>query len=560
MLDIVEYQRKKKKLLDIQKPVTSISELQEILTDLEYVCANERSSELVKLLEMLIETTKNVNDSQKLFRLYLLYFQQIYFYTEYSKKAEEVIIQMEKINEKNNKIEQEAFINISKSLTNQFHSRMDDAINFASKAVELITPYKNQYDDTYHRILYVYTLFSWTKNHNFPDAISNTEDCIQYWYSNYNSQAMIFAIFQLLRIYSFLGDDEKIKGILDWVFDEEQIQNNLIDTHYILLYLFTGQIYTIRMRTREAIELLTEAHKKISNSRKTKLTMMYEYTEIIRLLSRCYAYVGNFQQSYDLIMELLSFMEEDYVKRNYFEYGYKRLQFNSYYTLLFIFVQLDLNISGIQDNKLQKIHQYVKSLLEKSNISKNLLLDTSLDEKQMRDILRTESRNPLELYVSLYQHLSSVETYSATEKTIDNIKIIRDFTHNPLYADVILGKIYLSIGKYDEFQNIVDKIKKIKIESEIPVLKPWVDLFVLLQSYLEKPEDQNLVSKFSSLEGWCTKNNFRKMAEEVKLYRKLITSTKTLESFSERFKQTAFLDIYNNQSKKLVLEYLENEV
>ena len=312
------------------------------------------------------------------------------------------------------------------------------------------------------------------------------------------------------------------------------------------------------METGEAIELITKAHKKIADSN-IKFNMMYEYTEIIRLLSRCYAYIGDFQQSYDLIMELLSFMEEDSVKRNYFEYGYKRLQFNSYYTLLFIFAQLDLNITEIHDKNLQKIHRDVKSLLEKSNLSKNLLLDTSLDEKQMRDLLETESKNPLELYVSLYQHLSSIEPYSVSEKTIDNIKIIRDFTHNPLYADVILGKIYLSIGKYTEFKNLVEKIKNTEFNSEIPILKLWVDLLVLLNQYLENPNDDTLFDRFNSLEYICKENNFRRMLDEVRLYRLLIKSTKTVNDFSERFKQTAFIDVYNNQSKRIVYEYLESQ-
>ena len=137
----------------------------------------------------------------------------------------------------------------------------------------------------------------------------------------------------------------------------------------------------------------------------------------------------------------------------------------------------------------------------------------------MRDLLETESKNPLELYVSLYQHLSSIEPYSVSEKTIDNIKIIRDFTHNPLYADVILGKIYLSIGKYTEFKNLVEKIKNTEFNSEIPILKLWVDLLVLLNQYLENPNDDTLFDRFNSLEYICKENNFRRMLDEVRLYR-----------------------------------------
>ena len=306
MLDTVEFHKKRKKLFNLSEDITDLPELQQILFDLEYVCANDRSRELAEIIQKLIIKTQNITTNQDKFKLHLLLFQQIYFYVEYSETANKTIEKLDELNKVKSTVEQEAFINVSKSLMNQFHSNIDLAIKFANKAFDIIKPHKDQFTDSYFRILYVYTLFNWTYNIKFPDAIQNIEACIQYWHGNYNTQPMILAIFQLLRIYSFQGNDKRIEKITNWVFEEEKIQFKLINTHYVLLYMFTGQIYTIRMKTKEAIEKLTEAYKKLSDSN-LKFDMMYEYTELIRLLSRCYAYVGDFEQSYKLIMELLSF-------------------------------------------------------------------------------------------------------------------------------------------------------------------------------------------------------------------------------------------------------------
>lgn len=59
------------------------------------------------------------------------------------------------------------------------------------------------------------------------------------------------------------------------------------------------------------------------------------------------------------------------------------------------------------------------------------------------------------------------------------------------------------------------------------------------------------------LEEYCRVNNFMKMEEEITLYRRLISSTRTINQFTNKIKQTAFMDIYDNQSKKVVIEYLK---
>ena len=159
----------------------------------------------------------------------------------------------------------------------------------------------------------------------------------------------------------------------------------------------------------------------------------------------------------------------------------------------------------------------------------------------------------------LHQQLLSLETYDLTEKTIEKISLLREHVYNPLYADIVIGKIHLAIGNFKEFNNILVKVQNQLKNVDTPILELWIKLFELLSKYIENPSDTDLLEDFDKLANYCRNNNFIKMAEEVDLYQKLILSSKTIDVFVDRFQQTAFMDIYTRQSKKMVLEYIESK-
>ena len=558
MLDIEEFQEKKMKLFKNKDKKHTLSELHEYVSDLEVVCANEQSSELAELIKHTIEEAKTEVDEKLLFRLYILYFHQIYPLVQNMKDSQELIEKIEKIAKKSNDPEQKAYVLIHKSVLHKLIDKTEESIDLAKRAIKLIQPYKKDYPTTYYRILYTYSYFMWLRDNTYPEAEKNLEGCISYWYNTYHTLPMITAIFVLLRIYNFSGNNEKFNDLLDWIFKKKLIQKDLIDSHYTLLFSFIGRVLTVRLKLDFAIEYLTEAYKRIVDS-SSQEKMMYYYIESLVMLSRCYAYKGQFQQSYKFLIELLNFIESEFVKTNYQAWRLRRLYFSVYYTLLFIFAQLDMKISLIKDDKLKRIHDYIKILLEQSRLSEELLVDTSLDEKDVGKIIEEKNGRSDELYLMLHQQLLSLETYDLTEKTIEKISLLREHVYNPLYADIVIGKIHLAIGNFKEFNNILVKVQNQLKNVDTPILELWIKLFELLSKYIENPSDTDLLEDFDKLANYCRNNNFIKMAEEVDLYQKLILSSKTIDVFVDRFQQTAFMDIYTRQSKKMVLEYIESK-
>lgn len=43
------------------------------------------------------------------------------------------------------------------------------------------------------------------------------------------------------------------------------------------------------------------------------------------------------------------------------------------------------------------------------------------------------------------------------------------------------------------------------------------------------------------------------------MYHRLISSTRTIDQFADKIKQTAFMDIYDKESKRMAMEYLESK-
>jgi len=558
MLDIEEFNRKKKRLFETKNQINTQKDLQEYFYDLKIVCLNERSSDIVKLFPQLIDKVKQIGNDNLLFSIYWLYFRQIYYFAQTTVQTEQLIQQMREISEKSEDIEQKAIVLASESLYYQYKGNNEKAIMIMSKALESLKFNEEIFSETYYNLLFSYAFSSFSKQ-DYTEAIENMEKCLSYFYDSYNTLAMIKAIAHLLRFYTFADLDDKYKELIHWIFVNEKIQEKILDSHYIMLFTNLGKFSTMRDEIDAAIDYLSKAYDRI-RSKKMQLDIMYDYTEILKVLSRCYAYQGYFEQSYNLLVELINFIEIDFIKENFLEKLTKIVYFSTYYTLLFIYVQLDLDISNLKNDKLKHVYEYTKLLLMQTKISENFLLDASLNEEELKELLKDgKDLSKYEVYLLLHQLLLTQTPHTADDKTADTISLIKDFTYTPLFADVLLGKIYLAKGNYDEFNKLVYKLKATKNSVKTPILRIWIEFLVLVEQYLDNPTDDNTIRKINELEEICKRNNFKKMSEEIKLYQRLITSSKTIKSFKEKFKQTAFIDVFSDQSKEIVINYLESK-
>jgi tetratricopeptide (TPR) repeat protein len=558
MLDIEEFNRKKQKLFEKKDQINTQKDLQEYFSDLELVCLNESSSSLVELFPQLINKATKIGNDKLLFSFYWLYFRQIYYFAQTAKQAEKLMKQMREISEKTNDIEQEAIVITSESLYNQYRGKNEKSVMLMSKALDLLDSNKELYPETYHNLLFAHTLSSFQQQH-YTEAINNMEKCLSYFYQSNNTLAMIKTIAHLMRFYTFLGLNDKYKELINWIFFDKKIQEKILDSHSIMLFTNAGKYSTIRNEIDKAIEYLSEAYERIKN-KEIQLDTMYDYTDTLRILSRCYAYQGHFEQAYNLLVELINFVESDFVKRNSLEKLVKIVYFSTYHSLLFIFVQLDMDVSHLKNDKLKHVYNYINSLLTKTKISEDFLLDASLDEKELKELLKDEkSQSKYEVYHSLHQLLLTQVPHTTDDKTAETISLIKDFTYTPLFAEILLGKIHLAKGNYNEFSKIVDKLKTTEDSAKIPILKIWIEFLILVEKYLEDPTDDTIIAKIIDLEEVCRKKNFMKMSEEIKLYHRLITSSKTIKNFKEKFKLASFMDVFSDQSKEMVMQYLENK-
>ena len=556
MFDVEEFYKARKRLFENKKNIHALADLQKYLEDIDLVCMNERSTEIADLLLSILEIAEPYNDNQSLFEIYWQFFLQTHYYVKDIKKTETVIEKMKSIALITKQREHISRTHEAESLISQLKGEKDTAIILMQKALSTIESQRQQYPDIYYSALYSHSYLTFLKEHNVENTIEKMEECLSHYSKSHNMRGLIVVIHQLLKFYLFSRNEEKIERLLSWIFEKRRIQNSMLDNHYILFNWNLGNMFTIRNKLEQAIIHLHKAYIKIKDQ-KLQMEMMYEYTDILKFLSRCYAYLGKFQDSYDILVELISFMEENNVIENYYSRGKKSIFVSSYYTLLFIFVQLDLSIEKIKDKKLRRVYEYTSELLKKSEISEELILSTFSSEKQKNKLLNGKNEDKDEISVVLHQMLLTHTPYQNPKENLGTIEKIRKYALEPLYADILLGKILISIGNHEKFKKIVNRINKATTETKAPILKIWRDFFLLLEEYINNPEKLEVQNKLEKLEEYCRENNFIKMEEEIKLYHRLISSTRTINQFTNKIKQTAFMDMYDNESKRMVLEYLE---
>lgn len=559
MLDIGEFYKIRKRVFVNKDKIHTLSDLHEYYLDLEIICFNERSTELAELLKHTIEIAKQKKNNEILFKLYWLFFLHTYYYKKEINKTEEIVDSMRKIASKGKDVEQLAIVLNAESLLSQIIGENEKSIQKITEALKLLSPLKEEFPETFYRTFYSYTLFTSFVNRDYTTAISNMENCLSYYHKkSFNSLGMIYVINLLQRFYLFSNQEKKLDELMHWVFQKQKIQKKINDKHYISLYWYSGTTATKRYRLPEAIQYLHNAYSRIVENN-IKLEELYEYTDIVRLLSRCYALQGQYQKSYDLLIELLDFVETDSVKDNFFEKGIKRIYFSSYTTLMFIFAQLDLDLSVLEDSKLKQIYDNTRNILSKTQLSKTLLLESSFDETDIKNMLDTEKQDAQEeVNLLIHQLLITQKPYNATEDTVTKIQTIKEYAYEPFYVDVLLGKVYLAMGNRNKFLNIVENMKDKAKEIRVPILKIWLEFFILLEEYISNPTNPQTLQKLIALEERCRDNNLKKMVEEIQLYRTLMSSTRVIEKTENKFQQVAFLDVFTEQQKKIVMEYFQD--
>ena len=556
MFDIEEFYKARKRLFENQSNINSLSELQKYIFDLKLVCANERSTEIADLLSTLIEVAKPFKDNQVLFELYWQYFLQTYYYVEKIDKTQEMFGFIKAIAGSSKEVKHESLVYQADSLMNQLKGDSDRAIKLMQKALNTIEPHKNLHPEVYYGALYSLTYLSFNMNCVFSDALENMEECFSYYSESYRVRGLISVIHNLFKFYLNIGDEGKIEKLLNWILNNDYFQDNILSNLYVSLNWSLGMMFTIRNKLDEAIRYLHNAYTKINKEGLHK-ELMYEHTGILKFLSRCYAYQGRFNQSYNLLVELIGFMEDAYVKINYYQKGKRFISISSYYTLMFIFVQLDLDIENIKDEKLIRVYKYINSILNQSKIYEEMIVET-FGENSEKSLFENDTYYD-ETTIALHQLLLTHVPHKSPEENAPKIEKIRNYAFDTLYADILLGKILLSMGNFEKFREIVNKIVRETTGTKAPILKIWRDFYVLLNKYLDEPDNKNVVEELVSLEEHCRRNNFIKMEEEIKMYHRLISSTKTINQFTDKIKQTAFMDMYDKQSKKVVMEYLESK-
>lgn len=560
MLEIAEFRKKRSYIFKHREDFQDISFIRENLENIKIISANERSIEIIEFLEFILHEIEEEAEDNLLFAIYWMYFIQTYLYEDRIDNTRAILAKMSNIEERNKDFEQKAIVLDAEALLLQLEGKHSESFEKIKQAKDILEPHKHDFPETFYAILYAYTYFRSFEDLEHRKASKTMKKCFDYYYKiSNNSLGMSKSLSSLLRFYTFARKRRKADKLLDWTFKKEKIPDRISNTQAILLYLFAGTISAFRYKIEDALIYLEQVYNRIKDN-KLQNEMMYEFSSALRLLSRFYAFQGNFPKSYELITELAAFIREDFIKRNFNEKNKKKLYFSSYYTLIFIYSQLDLDIENVQDKELRNLYHYINNELSKTKIPSDILEKEDYDQNKLNGLLQDEkTKDEEDISFVLHHIISKHESYLTPEDFEDKIYSLRDYVYNQYYLDILLAKIYLSKGNFEKFQQIIKKLETPSSEEQDPTIIIWKEVFSLLLEYIKKPSKKNIQSELNKLIERCKKNNYRRMVEEISLYHKLISSKRTVDNVQEKFKQTAFMDVFSDESKSMLFDFLDLE-
>ncbi|MHA1224644.1 MAG: hypothetical protein ACTSSG_14480 [Candidatus Heimdallarchaeaceae archaeon] len=556
MLNVEEFKKKKKRLLEKKNRTHLLSNIELYIPDIGLVCINERSLDLQKLLEFILDQEGNVLNNSIKFKLYWLLFLQSYMHAQQKSQTERIVKELTDIATQTRNVEHKSIVFLARSLLWRIKGEEKETVKAIEKAMKLIKKYGSEFPKTYYQVLYTYTFFKYRIDQNYEEAIKKMKLCFSYYLGTSNALGMIKSYSMLLHFFALCKQEVEFDKLLNYVFEEKRIHENILDSHYIMLNASTGTYCAIINKIDKAINYLNNSYIRIK-TKELQNENFYEFTRVIRILCRCYGVQGDFEKAYDLIVELVDFLEQEYVKNNILEEKRNLNYLKSYFTLLFIFVQLDMDMELLKDDKLKVIYEYMKILLSKTPISRYFLVESSLEDENIEETLRFElEKSKNEFHLLLYQALLTQDPQNITEKAKETLETIRDSTYDPIYTDLLLAKIYLARGNFKEFKELTKKINRNTNSLKPLIIQIWGRLFTLLSKYIDDQRDQETILRLIDLQEKCKENNYKKMEHEIELYIRLISSRKAIDDHKNRFRQTAFYDIFSEESKKVIVDYL----
>ena len=477
-------------LINKVEEISSEEDIEEIINNLRILAANEKSKDVLSIIETAIFKTKFLKNKKYLVDLYELQIKQIYHKRVNLPLVENILIKMKIISTEINYTSGLALCFQIEGYVENYKGNKRKSIFAINKSMNLLDGIEETDNYIYHICLYSYAISQWFENHSV-ESIEYLEKCVNYFLQNFLHRSLTQTLGLLIIFYQRTQNKKKAVETSKKLFNNKSFFNKQPEDVQAMANYLAGVGQILRYNLKQAENLFYESYMLFNGLLDRSIYYTYYYIRLLSHLAMTKALQGKIWESFEKIKKIEELLENKYIIENLDEYSknqvphtIKLIKFYVYsrifgYNHIFVQELREEILKGIKDNYSDSImlgefllnselnYTQLKNLQKIENASLKRvgsIIDYAIEKTKSKEKFLEERLNK---YMKILKDKPSIKNLTFTEKAFGELLVAQE-----LYSHDRLADIYQLLKKYENQVNRIEVLEmRIFIEAFIQVGK-----------------------------------------------------------------------------------------
>ena len=461
---------------------SSSDELQKIINSLRVICANEKTSELLVILNLAIEKSKKIGDKIGLVKLYELKIKQLYLYQENLMVVEELLSEMYEISRALNYKNGLALVFQIKGYIEFIKGNRKNSLEEVKKSRNLIN--ESDENDIYVQNIcnYSYAVSKWLVDRDTSSA-EILRNCVEYFYSRGYHHSLAMSLGTLAIIYQQTQNKEESMKLVRKILCNNTIFSRMSKDIQSIVYFFIGFSHGLSLNLNDAEKCFLKTKNILKQTYKKSIYSGYYFLALSNLAA-IYALQGRLHLALKQIEEVENLIEEGIVIKNLDSFNKRQMVHT--FNLVNFYVRSRLADFAIETEQesAQLILKNIDKYHSNSIMFSEFLLNANLTEEQLMKIknLKNPSTRRVEHIVNfLIEKTSNAEGQRVLQyaRILQKRPVEKRMTYvEKAFADLLVAQEYYRIGRFAEIYPLLKKYKNQLDRIEVLEMRIFMEAFI----------------------------------------------------------------------------------
>lgn len=478
---------KKEELRKLLKRYPNDINLSEMLDELRVLCANEKSNDVLKILDDVLEISKSSSNLKFKVNLYELRIKQLCRFKENLQSVEEFLEEMTQTARSINYVEGLALSFQIRGYIQLLKGDRESSDIEINRAVELLNNSEQTDSYTYIMCNYSYAISRWLSSRDFN--IANTlEECFEYFYLNNYYHGLAMSLGVLIIIYQQTQNKERSMQLIRRILNRRDVLLKMPEEIQSIVHYFIGVGHKLCFNISEAENYLQESQNILKSTYKKSIYSGY-YLRSLAHLTACYALQGRLELALIQIKEVEDLIEEGIATKNLDTFSKRQTEHDFNLTKFYIHSRLqNFQIEDLQE-LVQKIIENIEKQHSDAIFFSEFLLNATLTKKQLLEIksLNNPSTKRVEHILNFLIEKTSHVMEHQTIKFISILKrrpVVERMTFvEKAYADLLAAQEYYQLYRFAEIYPLLKKYENQLYKIEVLEMRVFMEAFIQVGAY-----------------------------------------------------------------------------